>query len=103
VITVVDDDESFRRATTSFVRSLGYAVLQFASAEAFLKSDGLHDTHCLISDVQMPGVNGIELQDQLSAGPSSAHHFRYCFSRNESTSANTCGRRYLLTWQTVQR
>jgi FixJ family two-component response regulator len=67
VITVVDDDESFRRATTSFVRSLGYAVLQFASAEAFLKSDGLHDTHCLISDVQMPGVNGIELQDHLIA------------------------------------
>ena len=65
MIAVVDDDESFRRATTSFIRSLGYSVLQFASAEAFLKSDCLHDTHCLISDVQMPGMNGIELQDQL--------------------------------------
>ena len=65
VIAVVDDDESFRCATTSFIRSLGYAVLQFASAEAFLKSDSLHDTHCVISDVQMPGMNGIELQDQL--------------------------------------
>jgi len=67
VIAVVDDDESFRRATMSFIRSLGYAVLQFASAEAFLKSDGLHDAHCLISDVQMPGMNGIELQDKLIA------------------------------------
>ena len=65
VIAIVDDDESFRRATTSFVRSLGYTALQFASAEAFLKSDRLHDTDCLISDVQMPGMNGIELQSKL--------------------------------------
>jgi FixJ family two-component response regulator len=65
VIAIVDDDESFRRATTSFIRSLGYTTLQFASAEAFLKSDRLHDTDCLISDVQMPGMNGIELQSKL--------------------------------------
>ena len=65
VIAVVDDDDSFRRATTSFVRSLGYTALQFASAEAFLKSDRLHDTDCLISDVQMPGMNGVELQSKL--------------------------------------
>jgi FixJ family two-component response regulator len=67
VIAVVDDDESFRRATMSFIRSLGYAVLQFASAEGFLKSDRLHDAHCVISDVQMPGMSGIELQHQLIA------------------------------------
>ena len=65
VIAIVDDDDSFRRATTNFVRSLGYTALQFASAEAFLKSDRLHDTDCLISDVQMPGMNGIELQSKL--------------------------------------
>jgi FixJ family two-component response regulator len=65
VIAIVDDDESFRHATMSFTRSLGYAVLQFASAEAFLKSDRLHDIDCVISDVQMPGVNGIELQQRL--------------------------------------
>ena len=65
VIAIVDDDDSFRRATMSFIRSLGYAVLQFASAEAFLKSDQLHDTDCLISDVQMPGMNGVELQGKL--------------------------------------
>jgi FixJ family two-component response regulator len=65
LIAIVDDDDSFRRATTSFIRSLGYAVLQFASADSFLKSDRLHDTDCLISDVQMPGINGIELQRKL--------------------------------------
>ncbi len=65
VIAIVDDDDSFRRATMSFIRSLGYAALQFASAEAFLKSDQLHDADCLISDVQMPGMNGVELQDKL--------------------------------------
>ena len=67
IIAIVDDDESFRRATMSFIRSLGYAVHQFASAEAFLNSDRLRDTDCVISDVQMPGMNGVELQDKLIA------------------------------------
>ena len=65
VIVIVDDDDSFRRATTSFIRSLGYAVLPFASAEAFLNSGRLHETDCVVSDVQMPGMNGIELQSKL--------------------------------------
>ena len=76
VIAVVDDNEAFRRATMSFIRSLGYAVVQFASAEAFLKSDCLHETDCLISDVQMPGMNGVELQDKLIA---QGHHLPIIF------------------------
>jgi FixJ family two-component response regulator len=64
VIAIVDDDDSFRHATMSFIRSLRYAVVQFASADAFLKSNRLHDTDCLISDAQMPGMNGVELQGE---------------------------------------
>jgi FixJ family two-component response regulator len=67
VIAIVDDNASFRHATMSFIRSLGYAVVQFASAEAFLKSDRLDETDCLISDVHMPGMNGVELQGKLIA------------------------------------
>jgi FixJ family two-component response regulator len=67
VIAIVDDDESFRRATTSFVRSLGYGTATFESAEAFLKSDRFSDTDCVITDVQMPGMTGIELQGRLIA------------------------------------
>jgi FixJ family two-component response regulator len=76
VIAIVDDNDPFSHATASFIRSLGYSVLQFASAEAFLKSIRLDDTECLISDVQMPGMNGIELQGKLIA---QGHHFPIIF------------------------
>ena len=76
VIAIVDDNDPFSHATASFIRSLGYAVLQFASAEAFLKSNRLDDTDCLISDVQMPGMNGIELQGKLIA---QGYHFPIIF------------------------
>lgn len=65
VISVVDDDDSVRTAVGSLVRSLGYEALTFASAEAFLASPGLDETTCLISDLQMPGMAGDELQRHL--------------------------------------
>jgi FixJ family two-component response regulator len=67
LITIVDDNESFRTAMRRFMRSLGHAVATFGSAEEFLTSGHLHDTACLISDVQMPGMSGIQLQDRLRA------------------------------------
>jgi FixJ family two-component response regulator len=67
VISVVDDDESVRLAMSSLVRSLGYQVREFASAEAFLASPLRHETACLIADVQMPGMSGLDLQDALLA------------------------------------
>jgi FixJ family two-component response regulator len=67
VISIVDDDESVREATTGLVRSFGYVAATFASAEEFLHSDRVRDTSCLISDVQMSGLSGVELQDRLNA------------------------------------
>jgi FixJ family two-component response regulator len=67
VISIVDDDQSVREAVKSLVRSLGYDVATFCSAEDFLKSGHVKVTACLITDVQMPGLNGVELQDRLIA------------------------------------
>ena len=67
MIAIVEDDQSFREAANMLIRSLGYATATFASAEAFLESDCLLDTACLIADVQMPGMSGIELQSHLTA------------------------------------
>jgi len=67
VISIVDDDESMREATSALVRSLGFSVATFASAEDFLESDHVEDTSCLITDVQMPGLSGVELQSRLIA------------------------------------
>jgi len=67
VIAIVDDDESFRQATISFIRSLCYSAAAFPSADAFLNSNAVEDTDCLITDVQMPGMSGIELQSHLIA------------------------------------
>jgi FixJ family two-component response regulator len=67
LISIVDDDESFRKAVARLIKSLGYTVAAFGSAEEFLRSDRLAETACLISDVQMPGMTGIQLQDHLLA------------------------------------
>ncbi len=65
VISIIDDDASVRVATHRLVRSLGYIAHTFASADEFLRSSQLNDTSCVIADVQMPGMSGIELQTLL--------------------------------------
>ena len=67
VICIVDDDDEVRDATKSFVRSLGYLTASFSSAEEYLSSDRVDDTSCLITDLRMPGMNGVELQQRLIA------------------------------------
>ena len=62
VISVIDDDASIRAAINNLLRSLGYIVHVFASAEAFLQSPQLITTSCVITDVRMPGMSGVELQ-----------------------------------------
>ena len=66
IVSIVDDDESVRAAMSSLVRSLGYKSCAFCSAEEFLTSPRLHDASCLITDVQMQGMSGLELQDELA-------------------------------------
>jgi FixJ family two-component response regulator len=66
-ISIVDDDDSVREAAEALVRSLGYVAATFASAEAYLQSGRVRDTSCLIADVQMPGMSGIDLQTRLIA------------------------------------
>ncbi len=66
LISIVDDDESVRRTTKLLVESLGYRAAVFESAESFLKSDQLYDTSCLVVDIQMPGMNGLQLQSHLA-------------------------------------
>jgi len=67
LISVVDDDDSVRESLQALIRSVGFKVNVFPSAEAFLDSEHLHNTDCLILDVRMPGMNGLELQGELNA------------------------------------
>src|SRR5580692_2525525 len=66
LVSIVDDDDAIRAATESLVRSLGFEARTFASADLFLQSSSLQETQCLVLDVQMPNMSGIELQDRLS-------------------------------------
>jgi CheY-like chemotaxis protein len=65
VISIIDDDASVRAASDNLLTSLGYAVYTFVSAEEFLRSTHLNDTSCVIADVQMPGMSGVDLQARL--------------------------------------
>jgi FixJ family two-component response regulator len=67
IISVVDDDASMRTATARLLKSFGFSAHAFASAQEFLLSPRLMETSCLIADVEMPGMNGVELQEHLIA------------------------------------
>ena len=62
MISIIDDDASVRTSISSFLRSLGYSVQTFASAEEFLQSGRLKEAACVIADVKMPGMSGVDLQ-----------------------------------------
>jgi FixJ family two-component response regulator len=67
IISIVDDDESVRDAIRSLLKSIGFRVEVFASAEDFWHAGRLHHTACLILDMRMPGMSGLELQRRLAA------------------------------------
>jgi len=66
LVSVVDDDQSVRESLPDLLKVCGYNAEAFASAEEFLASDLLRETKCLIVDVAMPGMNGPDLQRELS-------------------------------------
>jgi FixJ family two-component response regulator len=66
VVSIVDDDVSVRRSTRRLLRSSGFRAEAFASAEEFLNSKSAAETACLILDLRMPGINGLELQRRLT-------------------------------------
>ena len=67
LIAIVDDDDSMRSALHGLLKAVGLHAQAFASAEEFLKSGQQHQVACLIADIRMPGMSGLELQAQLNA------------------------------------
>ncbi|MFL9937434.1 response regulator [Paraburkholderia sp. RL18-103-BIB-C] len=67
VVSIVDDDSAVRVALGSLIRSLGWQVRLYESAEEFLSSGQVAHTSCLISDIRMPGMSGIEMHERLRA------------------------------------
>jgi FixJ family two-component response regulator len=65
LVSVVDDDESVRESLPDLLRQFGFAAHAFSSAQAFLASDVISETSCLLLDVAMPGMSGPELQQEL--------------------------------------
>ena len=67
LVAIVDDDDSMRGALRGLLKAVGMSTQAFASAEEFLKSGQQHQTACLIADIRMPGMSGLELQARLNA------------------------------------
>lgn len=66
LVSIVDDDESVRESLPDLLRQFGFAVEAFSSAEAFLASDVVDETNCLLLDIAMPGMSGPALQQELA-------------------------------------
>jgi FixJ family two-component response regulator len=67
LVAIIDDDQSIRQTTEDLLESAGFLAASFASAESFLRSKWLKRVCCMIADVRMPGMSGIELHQRLSA------------------------------------
>jgi FixJ family two-component response regulator len=84
LVSIVDDDESVRLSLASLVRSLGAIALTFSSASSFLCSDALRDSACIVTDVEMPHVSGIDMQSMLRQSGSSTPVIFVTASSSES-------------------
>jgi FixJ family two-component response regulator len=91
MISIVDDDKSVRESANSLIRSLGYATATFASGEEFLESGCLSDTECLVTDVRMPGMSGVDLQSRLIANGNRTPVIFVTANPDERTRARALG------------
>lgn len=66
LVSIVDDDESVRESLPDLLRQFGFATQAFSSAEAFLASESVGETHCLVLDITLPGMSGTDLQRELA-------------------------------------
>jgi len=86
LVAIIEDDESYRAAVQRLLKSVGIPVRSFDSAEAFLDSGKQHETGCLISDIRMPGMSGLELQSKLNSDHCSIPDHLYHRPRRRTTS-----------------
>jgi FixJ family two-component response regulator len=70
LIAIIDDDAAVREAVQGLVEAFGFTAATFSSAEEFLQSERLNDTACLVTDVQLPGMSGLQLQNHLTVSGS---------------------------------
>jgi FixJ family two-component response regulator len=85
IIAIIDDDVLVRQALGDCMESAGYAIESFGSAEEFLASESARNAACLIVDVQLPGISGLQLQDEL---PGADIHAPIVFVSAQGTRAN---------------
>jgi DNA-binding NtrC family response regulator len=104
MVAIVDDDDLMRTALQGLLKSAGLLAQSFASAEEFLKSGHQHDTACLITDIRMPGMSGLELQAQLNADHlQDSDHLYNGTRRRENADAGDESRRSGVPGKTVRR
>jgi len=97
LVAIVDDDESYRRATRSLLRSAGFATAAFSDAESFLASAARASTACLVADMKMPGMSGLDLCEALAASGDAiptvlvtAHSEEVTHARARKAGINCC-------------
>ena len=67
MVSIIDDDQSLRESIVDLVKAMGLEAQEFGQAEDFLRSDGIARTACVITDMRMPGMSGLDLHERLTA------------------------------------
>ena len=104
MVAIVDDDDLMRSALQGLMKSAGLPAQVFASAEEFLKSGQQHEVGCLVADIRMPGMSGLELQAKLNADQlQDSNHLHHGPRRRENADAGLKSRRRGVHGKTIRR